>query len=285
MASDPLSGSVCQKNSPRASMSDDGGDCGTNQGAVGRVDVSKSRFVGVNKEDLGGGVASESIVVELDGMELVGGIATGDQSAVAAQCHTMSRAPEHASPAAGVSAWVRVHADTDKSLTSVASTVTSASPGTAEATPPKLPRLRLLVVDDVMVNRMVLRRQLESIGHDVTMCEDGKKAVEIARNRRFDGIFMDVQMPVMGGCDATTHIRASFPSAASAGEHETHSDVTVFGVTADITEGDVAQCTQSGMDAVLPKPVTLEMIVAALSRHFDATVQTLSRVCRKKQDD
>eukprot|EP01137_Pigoraptor_chileana_P002742 Opistho-2@41987 len=165
------------------------------------------------------------------------------------------------------------------------------SEATNPPTPTKLPRFRLLVVDDVMVNRMVLRRQLEVLGHEVVMCEDGQKAVDVARKKQFDGIFMDVQMPVMNGLEATECIRrfarSSSAEAGVAGNASsadavdvfpaTDSHVPVFGVTADVTDQDVLTCESHGMDYVIGKPATQDSISLALSRFYDPLTKSLSR--------
>ena len=110
-------------------------------------------------------------------------------------------------------------------------------------------RLRVLVADDNSINVQVLAGllRLEDI-YDVTIAKDGQEAFEhvkanMEENRRFDVIFMDVQMPNLDGLQSTRLIRAmgySFP---------------IIALTAFSEESNVKQCMESGMDEFLAKPI------------------------------
>src|SRR5262249_30704365 len=67
--------------------------------------------------------------------------------------------------------------------------------------------LRLLLVEDNPVNQKLAKRLLEKMGHGVTLAENGKEAVDKAVSGAFDLVLMDLQMPVMGGLEATKQIR------------------------------------------------------------------------------
>ena len=70
------------------------------------------------------------------------------------------------------------------------------------------------MVEDNPVNQTVAKRMLEHVGHNVTVAANGQEALEAIDSRHFDVVLMDVQMPVMGGIEATQAIRAARRGAA-----------------------------------------------------------------------
>jgi PAS domain S-box-containing protein len=126
----------------------------------------------------------------------------------------------------------------------------------AESPRPDLGGLRkVLVAEDHPVNRQVMGLLLSELGLDCVMTEDGVAAVAAAEAERFDVILMDIRMPRMDGLAATRAIRAGRgPNAAT----------PVIAVTADAMPGDEAPLLAAGIDAILPKPISLEGLAAAL---------------------
>ena len=120
-----------------------------------------------------------------------------------------------------------------------------------------LPRLRLLVADDIAPNRILMRAMLGAAGHDVTIVQDGSEAVAQVAAGTFDAVLMDVRMPVMDGLEATRRIRA-LPAPKGR--------VPVIAVTASALAEEVAACHAAGMDAHLAKPVDREALFALLRR-------------------
>ncbi len=121
----------------------------------------------------------------------------------------------------------------------------------------ELPRLDLLVVEDNQVNQQVARQFLEKLGQRVTIASDGEKAVELVRNRRFDLVLMDMQMPVMDGIAATRAIRAL---------GEGH-DVPVVAMTANASDEDRRLCLEAGMNGFELKPVSMARLSNLISLH------------------
>lgn len=115
--------------------------------------------------------------------------------------------------------------------------------------------LSVLVVEDIATNRFVLRELLERDGNTVTEAVNGEKGVEAARDTRFDVILMDVNMPLMGGIEATRLIRQGGASR----------DSRIVAVTAHVFEQDKALFREAGMDAVVSKPVSRKTIRAVLN--------------------
>jgi signal transduction histidine kinase/CheY-like chemotaxis protein len=117
------------------------------------------------------------------------------------------------------------------------------------ARPPGLRRgLSVLLVEDNPVNRAVGARLVERLGHEVTVVEDGMKALETIERRGFDLILMDVQMPEMDGFDTTRAIRER--------ESATGARTPIVAMTAHALKGDREKCLARGMDGYVAKPVT-----------------------------
>jgi osomolarity two-component system sensor histidine kinase NIK1 len=132
----------------------------------------------------------------------------------------------------------------------------------ADATAP-----RVLVVEDNVVNQKVAQRFLQRLGCEVTLTGDGQQAVELLRQHEFDLVFMDIQMPVMGGLEATRVIRASE-------QHGRH--IPIVALTAHAMVGELDRCLAAGMDDFLTKPLLFENLQAALLKFCSRTVEQRS---------
>ena len=109
-------------------------------------------------------------------------------------------------------------------------------------------KLTILVVDDNPVNQMVAASILENWGHKVVSAEHGREALELlTEQHRFDLVYMDLQMPVMDGLEATLALRSREQSWA-------RPSVPVIALTAHGTNLDREACTKAGMDYFLNKP-------------------------------
>jgi signal transduction histidine kinase/CheY-like chemotaxis protein len=120
--------------------------------------------------------------------------------------------------------------------------------------------LSVLLAEDNLVNQKFATRLLEKSGHTVILASDGEQAIQLFRQQAFDVILMDVQMPVLGGFDATSAIRR---------EEEVHSltRTPIIGLTAHALEGDRQRCLNSGMDDYLAKPFRAADLLAKI-RHL-----------------
>ncbi len=107
---------------------------------------------------------------------------------------------------------------------------------------------RILLAEDNKVNQVLAKTLLEKRGHEITCAEDGLTAVESVKSGRFDLVLMDVQMPVMGGLDATREIRRW---EADTGQTR----IPIIAMTANAMEGDREQCLEAGMDDYASKPI------------------------------
>ena len=126
---------------------------------------------------------------------------------------------------------------------------------------PRRPRrtgLSVLVAEDNAINRMVVQRMLERLGHHATVVDNGRLVVERALAGRWDIILMDMQMPEMDGLQATETLR----DEGYAGP--------ILALTANALSTDAERCLAAGMDDVLIKPIELDALGAALQRVCEA---------------
>lgn len=122
--------------------------------------------------------------------------------------------------------------------------------------------LSLLVADDNPVNARLARAFLERAGHAVDVVADGAAAVEAVGQKLYDVLLLDVQMPVMGGLEATACIRA-LPDPARAG-------VPIVAVTANAMRRDREACLAAGMNGYLTKPISAASLTEEIARHAGA---------------
>ncbi len=122
-------------------------------------------------------------------------------------------------------------------------------------------QLRILVVDDIPVNLIVVEKMLDSIGYQVETVTNGVEAVEAVKSRYYDLIFMDIQMPEMDGLEATRRIRDLDIENGS---------VPIVAITANTQKSDRDACIEAGMNDYLAKPVVKKQLVRLLDRYFPA---------------
>jgi CheY-like chemotaxis protein len=147
-------------------------------------------------------------------------------------------------------------------LGSLASAV-SIRPGT-EANDPSQP-LRILLAEDNAVNQKLMLHVLEKRGYSVTVASDGLLAWEAYKRQSFDLVLMDVQMPGMGGFEATKAIRQL--------EEETGRRIPIIALTAHAMKGDRERCLEAGMDDYLTKPIQKAMLFEAIERATGSPAQ------------
>nr|WP_236598740.1 hybrid sensor histidine kinase/response regulator [Ramlibacter monticola] len=139
----------------------------------------------------------------------------------------------------------------------------------AVATPPALPALSVLLVDDDEYNVVVLKNLLPSPPLTVFTAVNGRDALDVVRAGRPDVIFMDLQMPVMGGLEAARAIRDLQRERGEAPSY-----LAAFSAHDD--EATRHECLQAGFDLYLAKPASREEVLAVLRREDPAVLHAVS---------
>jgi signal transduction histidine kinase/ActR/RegA family two-component response regulator len=118
--------------------------------------------------------------------------------------------------------------------------------------------LRVLLVEDNLINQRVGARLLERLGCTVDIAANGHEALEIFAPEKYDVIFMDCQMPGMDGFEATAQIRR---------REESRRCTPIVAMTASAMTGDRERCLGAGMDDYVTKPVQLKQLERLLEEH------------------
>jgi two-component system, sensor histidine kinase and response regulator len=135
-------------------------------------------------------------------------------------------------------------------------------PGRAQVVVPHAAKTpRILVVEDNAVNQLVAMRMLQRQGCETDIAADGQKALEMIGACPYDLVFMDCQMPVMDGYEATAEIRRTETPGRR---------LPIVAMTANAIQGDRERCIESGMDDYISKPVNKGEIAAILKRFLTA---------------
>jgi CheY-like chemotaxis protein len=119
-----------------------------------------------------------------------------------------------------------------------------------------LPGKRILLAEDNKVNQKVASLMLGKIGHDIVIADNGKEAVKLFTEGRFDIILMDIQMPEMDGLQASKAIRDI--------ERERGGRIPIIALTANAMKGDRERFLAAGMDEYLSKPIKIKNITEML---------------------
>lgn len=126
--------------------------------------------------------------------------------------------------------------------------------------------LSVLVVEDNEVNQKVTSAMLQYFGIVPDIAENGQIAVDLAKQKKYDLILMDCQMPVKNGFETTNDIRCSETNTQD--ELKTSKDVVIVAMTANASPDDIHACMECGMNDFIAKPVELEIITNKLQKWF-----------------
>ncbi|MEZ8188746.1 response regulator [Vibrio sp. 1F279] len=126
---------------------------------------------------------------------------------------------------------------------------------------------KVLVVEDSRVNQQVAKMMLKKLGFEVDIADNGEIGVEKFQANEYEMIFMDCQMPVLDGFEATKQIRAL--------EEGTSKHIPIVALTANVVQRDKHLCFDVGMDEFLPKPVNQgklrEIVASFLSKGTESS--------------
>jgi CheY-like chemotaxis protein len=116
---------------------------------------------------------------------------------------------------------------------------------------------RILVVEDQPMNQKIARMMLEKLGYQADVAENGQEALALAAEGDYGIILMDLQMPIMGGIEATQEIRSDFLL---------EEQPTIIAMTGHALSGVRESCREAGMNDFLTKPVGLEELRESIAR-------------------
>lgn len=114
--------------------------------------------------------------------------------------------------------------------------------------------LKVLVVEDIALNRLLVKTLLDDFGFESDYAANGKIAVEKIKAAAYDIILMDLQMPVMNGFETAEYIRSTM-----------NSKIPIIALTADVTTADLAKCKAVGMNDYIAKPIDEKLLYSKIA--------------------
>jgi signal transduction histidine kinase/ligand-binding sensor domain-containing protein/CheY-like chemotaxis protein len=139
-----------------------------------------------------------------------------------------------------------------------------------ENPPPRSTSIAILLAEDNPVNQKLAQRLLHKRGYTVVTADNGVEALAAFERQCFDLVLMDIQMPEMGGFEATAEIRAR--------ERHSGGRIPIIAFTAHALAGDRERCLEAGMDDYVTKPIQPALLFAAIERQQN-------RICQSTSDD
>jgi CheY-like chemotaxis protein len=121
----------------------------------------------------------------------------------------------------------------------------------------KMRTLKILIVDDIFTNRLLLSELIKTLGHISVQTENGKQAIDYLEKEDFDLILMDIEMPVRNGLETTELIRKTFPSPKNI--------VPIVALTAHNPSLFFEDYSDAGFDELITKPYSLDKIVELIN--------------------
>ena len=135
----------------------------------------------------------------------------------------------------------------------------------------KYSELKILVVDDVQINQIILSKTLKKIGFSADIASNGQEAIVKHQSENYDIIFMDCQMPVLDGIQATRDIRHNEKVM------RTFKPVSIIALTANASVEDKTTCITAGMNQFVAKPFSYEQIEKVLQIVIEQTEKDLEK--------
>jgi signal transduction histidine kinase/YesN/AraC family two-component response regulator/HPt (histidine-containing phosphotransfer) domain-containing protein len=173
----------------------------------------------------------------------------------------------------GIAAYLIKPIKQSELLDSILTTLGLAAPAVQQpseelgVSPHGMRELRILLAEDNQINQLLALRLLEKQGHSVMIVGNGQEALDAIAVEPFDIVLMDVQMPKMGGFEATKAIRAREPIGGPR--------LPIIAMTANAMKGDHERCLEVGMDGYVSKPVKAEKLFAEIRRVIPVFVELM----------
>jgi CheY-like chemotaxis protein len=125
---------------------------------------------------------------------------------------------------------------------------------------PPFPAKHILVVEDNFDNQELMKDILEELHYKVDVASDGEEAIEKWKNKHYDLILLDIQMPKMDGYQVSLKIREI--------EKETSHHIPIVALTANVLASDRQKCLQAGMNDYIGKPIDIDIVENKLNEIF-----------------
>jgi CheY-like chemotaxis protein len=148
-----------------------------------------------------------------------------------------------------VSSEIEKGSDFSFSLTFQKTNQKAESEPTLQASDTPMKNVKILVVEDIALNQLLMRTLLDDFGFECDIAANGKIAIEKLQDKIYDIVLMDLQMPEMNGFEATEYIRKTLKLA-----------IPIIALTADVTTADLDRCKSVGMDDYISKPVDEKLL-------------------------
>ncbi len=142
--------------------------------------------------------------------------------------------------------------------------------------------VRILVAEDYLANREIIKKHLLDEGYIVDVVEDGVKAVEKFSQNYYDLIFMDLQMPEMDGFEAVQQIRKIEEKNKN---NKQAKKVTIIALTAHVVKEFIDRCMVVGMDDYLPKPFKKKELLSVIDKWINGVTYIKSTIITKANDN
>jgi CheY-like chemotaxis protein len=114
-------------------------------------------------------------------------------------------------------------------------------------------KYRILIVDDIYTNRLLLSELIKTLDHESLEAENGKEAIEVLENNEVDLVLMDIEMPVMNGTQTCSYIRQNMKKPKK--------DVPIVALTAHNPNIFFEDFNETGFNELLTKPYSLDKII------------------------
>jgi CheY-like chemotaxis protein len=118
--------------------------------------------------------------------------------------------------------------------------------------------MKILIVDDIFTNRLLLTEVIRNIGHEYVQAKNGKEAIEALLRENFDLILMDIEMPVMNGLETTKFIKENFDPPKN--------KIPIIALTAHNPQLFFEDFQDVGFDELLTKPYSIEKIAGIIQK-------------------
>lgn len=173
-----------------------------------------------------------------------------------------------------VSSKVDAGSEFNFSLSYLKTNMDTPAEGILPATENPLKNVRVLVVEDIPLNQLLMKTLLDDFGFECEIAANGKIAIEKIKEQPFSIILMDLQMPEMNGFEATEYIRNTLLT-----------DTPIIALTADVTTTDLAKCKAVGMNDYIAKPVDERLLYTKIVSHIQKHESTREQLLAETPAD